>query len=246
MGFFRWLILTLLSGVVIVAGLVFYGWKTSLDRFFAMGDKALSIVERMDQSHITQTFRESLVSLSPTKGDILELATLEMDETMTRTDQRTLFELLPLGLTISEIKVPIVYRYHLKLSEEWKLHTKDGNCVVIAPVIRPSQPPAVRTNLMQKSTQAGWARFNADESLSALEKDITPMAERRAMTPAKLNLVKEGARKAVAEFVKTWLIKENHWRKDGYSTVTVIFADEPEAATWEQVLQGGAATAALP
>jgi hypothetical protein len=245
-GCLRWLTLTFLSGVAILALLAFTGFKGTLDRLIALGDKALHIVEKLDQSHITDTFRESLLLVSPTKGDVLELSTLEMEETMTRLDQRTVFDLLHLGTTVSEIKIPVVYRYHLKLSDDWKLHARDGHCVVIAPIIRPSQPPAIRTNLMQKSTTAGWARFNAEENLSSLEKDITPMAERRAGAAGKIAIVREGARKAVAEFVKAWLIKEEHWRKDGYSQITVIFADEPESATWEASLSKQSPTAVLP
>jgi len=39
----------------------------------------------------------------------------------------------------------------------------------------------------------------------------------------------------VAEFVKTWLLKEDHWRTDRFRTIKVIFADETNAVP-EQVL----------
>ena len=48
-------------------------------------------------------------------------------------------------------------------------------------------------------------------------------------------LAREPCRKTVAEFVKTWLLKEDHWRTDRFRTIKVIFADETNAVP-EQVL----------
>ena len=31
----------------------------------------------------------------------------------------------------------------------------------------------------------------------------------------------------VAEFVRTWLLHEDHWRRDRFRTVAVRFGDEP-------------------
>jgi hypothetical protein len=76
----------------------------------------------------------------------------------------------------------VVYRFHLKLSEDWTLRVEDGRCVVIAPAIRPSLPPAIRTETMEKKSEAGWLRFNAAENLAELEKGLTQLVERRAPT----------------------------------------------------------------
>jgi hypothetical protein len=106
---------------------------------------------KFQSQHITETFRESLTRIDSTNGDVLELATLESDETITKFDMRTLFnDVIYLGTSVAEIKVPAVYRYHLKLSDDWKLETNGNVVTVVAPVIRPSQPPAIRTEKMEK------------------------------------------------------------------------------------------------
>lgn len=182
--------------------------------------------------HITQTFREEYVKVIPTKGDILELATLEMTETLTAYDMKTAFgDLVYLGTTVSEIKVPTVYRYHLKLSDEWKLSVNGNVCTVLAPAIRPSLPPAIRTEGMEKKSEAGWLRFNAGEHLAQLEKNLTPTLEKRAGTPHRINQVREGARKAVAEFVRQWLLKEQQWNQESVAAIVVRFPDEESRET---------------
>ena len=40
-------------------------------------------------------------------------------------------------------------------------------------------------------------------------------------------MVRERSRLTVAEFVRSWLLIEDHWRSDRFRSVTVIFADEP-------------------
>lgn len=180
--------------------------------------------------NITHTFRESITRISATDGDILEVASLESDETVTKMDMKSLFgSWVYLGTTISEVRSPVVYRYHIKLSDEWKLHTASHRCTVIAPPIRPTLPPAIRTDGIQKKSEAGWLRFNADENLAALERGLTPEVEKRAGDSRHIQLVREPARQAVAKFVRRWLISEDQWKREGLDSIVVVFADEPAA-----------------
>jgi len=214
------LALTFLAALIIAAIL---GWK-ALDALGGLPSKFLN-------HHITQTFREEFIKVTPTQGDILEIATLEMTETITSYDMKSaLGNWLYLGTTVSEIKVPTVYRYHLRLTDDWQLSVENGVCTVLAPAIRPSQPPAIRTEGMEKKSESGWLRFNAKEHLSDLEKSLTPTLEKRAGTPHRINQVREGSRKAVAEFVRTWLLKENQWSKERISAIVVRFPDEESTA----------------
>lgn len=229
-GCFSTFALTLVA-VVCVIGIV--AWKV-LDSSFGIFKDGLSLLSelpaRFQSQHITQTFRESVSRIDSTRGDILELATMESVETISKFDMKTaLNDLLYLGTTVSEIKTPVVYRYHLRLSDEWRLSTSGNVVTVIAPVIRPSLPPAIRTDGMEKKSESGWLRFNADQNLAALERSLTPTLELRAGSPGKINKVREASRKSVAEFVKNWLIKEQQWKKDGLAAIVVVFADESEA-----------------
>ncbi|MBX7212055.1 MAG: hypothetical protein K1X78_27360 [Verrucomicrobiaceae bacterium] len=223
-------------GLTFIAALIIAGivvWKL-VDASSGLAQQGLSffsgLPERFQQQHITETFRESVTRIDPTHGDILEVATLEADETVSKFDMKTLFnDVLYLGSTFSEIKVPAVYRFHIKITDDWKLST-DGNVVtVVAPVIRPTLPPAIRTERMEKRSESGWLRFNKKESLAELEKNLTPTLERRAGSPGKIKQVREPGRKAVAEFVQRWLLKEDQWKPGSFGAIVVVFADEPEA-----------------
>lgn len=239
-GCWKWGCLSLI--VFILAGGVLV-WRL-VDRGFDFASYGLHWLEelpgRLSHTHITETFRQEVTRVVSTDGDVLELATMETSEVVTKADSLTFFnDLLYLGTTESEIRVPAVYRFHLKLSDDWRLSVKDGRCIVIAPAIRPSLPPAIRTEGMEKKTEAGWLRFNATENLDKLERDLTPMLEKRAGTHTHIPSVRDNCRRSVAKFVRQWLLRESG--SDGsIKDIVVIFPDEP------QVKEAEAAAAKLP
>ncbi len=102
-------------------------------------------------------------------------------------------------------------------------------CRVIAPAIRASNPPAIHTDEMEKFTRGGWARFNAQDNLDALEKDLTPGLVKIADNS--IPLVRESCRTSVRDFVKGWLERQGQWRRDGFTSIEVRFADESEPGT---------------
>jgi hypothetical protein len=210
---------------VLIVGIICFTVVRSCDK---LGSVAEVMKGAAPKQTITDSFRERIRKVTGTQGDVLEVATLEADETFTRMDAKSLaWNLVYLGTTISEIRASAVYRYHLKISDEWTLNTQGDTCFVIAPAIRPTQPPAIRTETMEKKSQAGWARFNAAENLSALEKSITPTLERRAGNPTHITSIREPARQAVAKFVKTWLLSDQ--QNLGMKKIIVVFTDEPAA-----------------
>lgn len=180
---------------------------------------------------IEESFRQSVTLISSTNGDVLEVATLESDESVVRYDMKSIFnESFPLGTTISEIRVPVVYRYHILLSGNWSLRLEEGGQVVVhAPALRPTLPPAIRTEGMQKKSEAGWLRFNSAESLALLEKNLTQTLENRAGNQSHINLVREASRKSVAEFVKKWVLSQQGFNAGQVRSITVLFPDEVPA-----------------
>ena len=56
--------------------------------------------------------------------------------------------------------------------------------------------------------------------MSTLEKSLTPRLNGYARTEEHLGVVREHARKTVAEFVRQWLMKEDHWREDRFAPST--------------------------
>ena len=185
---------------------------------------------------ITHTFTEHVGQINATKGDILELATVENTESFVRTDSKRVFwDMINLGTTTSDIRCPVTFRYHVRLSDPWRLATRDNLCLVLAPPISPSLPPAIHTGALEKRSQAGWARFNGSENLDTLEHGLTPELEKRAADSDHKALAREASRQAVAGFVKTWLLTEDRWRNDRLSAVVVVFPDEANFVTDEQL-----------
>jgi hypothetical protein len=240
---------TVAWALVALAGLGLVGYLATLygarNAAKSAMEGAAGIAARFKTGTITTTFTERLPEVRATRGDILEVATYRGQEELRREDSlNTFWDMVPLGTTVSVIRVPATFRFHIRLSDPWRLAARDHVCIVRAPAIRPSQPPAIHTDAMEKSTESGWARFNKADNLEILERSLTPELERRASALARQALVREACRTAVAEFVKTWLLKEDHWRRDRFSTVIVLFPDEARDDS-DEALRATAAKPAL-
>ena len=195
-----------------------------------VGDAAITIAENFQQAKITETFVENLAEVSDTGEGNLMVATMKNTKTFKRTEKLTiLWDSVSLGTTVTEIKVPATFRYHIKLSDPWKLEVREQQCIVIAPALNATTPVAIHTDQLEKRSDEGWARFNADEQMAGLEKSLTPRLNQHARSKEHMNMAREKARITVAEYVRKWLLKEDHWREDRFSTIHIIFADEAEA-----------------
>lgn len=239
---FPWTTLIIAIALVSICVLIYQAYlvtgRTAKELLHTGAQQLPVIAEKFKNGTITTTFIGHIPEVSSTQGDVLELATARSDESFRREDRKTiLWDYFSLGTTVSEIRVPVTFRYHLRLSDTWQLATRDNVCLVLAPSIRASLPPAIHTDDMEQQTVSGWARFNKRENLSALERSITPTLEQRAQDSNHLRLVREASRQSVAAFVKKWLMRENHWRHDRFKSIIVVFADEaafPSAQELEQ------------
>lgn len=176
--------------------------------------------------NITTTFLEDIPVITSTHGNVLELASSRSTETFQRQDSlNSLWDLFYVGTTTVEIRVPVTFRYHILLSDPWHLAAKGNVCFVYAPQFRPTLPPAIDTGLMEKRAESGWARFDKNERLDELERDMTGMLVQRARSAPHLNLVREQCRKSVGEFVKNWLIQKSQWTNN-FDAIVVVFPDE--------------------
>jgi hypothetical protein len=194
-----------------------------------MGQEAVDIAAAFRSGTITETFTSTIPELLPDASAKLEVAAFEAVETVSRSDElRVAWDLVSLGTTVSEIRVPVTYRYHLRLDDPWRLEVADQTCVVHAPTLRPTLPPAIHTDGLERRSESGWLRFNEDEQMAELERGLTNVLSTRAADAAHMDAVRERARRTVAEFVRSWLLLEGQWRPDGFRSVTVIFADEPQ------------------
>jgi hypothetical protein len=201
------------AAVFLAAAVALAGWL-AWDRFFARS----SVIE-------TSVGASGLPVVMRSAGGLLEISTVTVHERFKRTDTKEFWG-IPLGTTVSIIQVPVTYRYHIEMAKEWPIHIDGKTAVVRAGEVKPSLPVAFDTATMEKYTQSGWARFNKDENLALLEKSITPELKTRAAIPAIRQLAVDAGRQTVREFVTTWLLKEQGWKRDADHKVVVLFPGE--------------------
>ena len=216
----------LIIGWLAVQSALRIGSETALEAV----DRAAGAIEQLGagftSSTITETFTASIPTLG-TEGMLLEVAQLEATETFERRDEkRAFYDLVPLGTTVSEIRVPVTYRYHLRLEDRWTLDVQDGICLVHAPTIRPTKPPAIHTEGLEKRIEGSWLRFDEAQVMDELEQSLTLRLSARAGSPQRINLVRETCRVRVADFVRSWLLAEGQWGQGRILAVEVLFADE--------------------
>jgi hypothetical protein len=228
---FPWATAMIAAALVIIAAFALFAYLKTLRGVKDTADKVISAVPEIARNfitgNITHTFRESIPQITSTQGDILELAVSRCDETFKRTDEKWAgWGWVYLGTTVAEIRVPVSFRYHLRLSDPWRLAARDQVCLVMAPAIRPTLPPAIHTDELERRAESGWARFDKNDQLDALERSMTPTLNQRARDPAHLQLVREACRQSVAGFVKKWLMREGQWRSDRFTSIVVLFPDE--------------------
>lgn len=190
--------------------------------------RVADIAERFRSQHITTTFQSALPELTSTPGGLLELASIRRQpETITRSNEkRILWDWVSLGKSVAEIRVPVTYRYHIVLRDPWSIEVSGQTCIVRAPPLRPTLPPAIHSDELEQRIDQSWLRFDAEEQMSQLLKSITPTLESQASDPRRLKIAREEARRNMAKFVRDWLLKEDHWRQDRFRAVIVAFADE--------------------
>lgn len=163
-----------------------------------------------------------------TSGGRLEVATVTATEVF-RLDAppRTLLG-IDLGSTVSQVRVKVVYRYHIEMAREWPIRLRGAAAVVEAGEVKPTLPVAFDTTTLEKETRSGWGRFDKHQNLDELERRMTPELDRRAQGYKALAL--EAARRSVGDFVRTWLVKERLRPAGTTTSVQVVFAGEPASA----------------
>lgn len=174
---------------------------------------------------LAERFDSYITSLRSTGQGNLEVAILEETATVARSEEnRYLWGLLPGGRDVAEIRVPVTYRYQLRLEDPWRLETNGQHCRVWAPAVRPALPPAIHTQGLVRRTDGSWISFRADAVMEALEKSLTMRLTQTAW--AKVPLVRDKARETTASFVRHWVLSQSGNGLDDL-IVQVEFADEP-------------------
>lgn len=170
------------------------------------------------------------VEVLRTRGGLLQVSTIHSPETFQATRPHSLLG-LDLGPTVTRIRVPAVFHYHIELAPEWKLRVRpDGTVIVVAPAVQPTLPVAIDTARLEKLAQGRWSLFTGPAEMEALQATITRTLAAKAASPSYIGFQREAARQTVREFVDKWLLTQAHLKHLPRRDVRVFFADEPIAA----------------
>jgi len=188
---------------------------------------------KLTSDNITNSFVAAIPEITPELN--LELATATQTEVFTKTSSCVLWGLFDLGTSTVQIRVPVTYRYHLCLREPWRLEIQGKRVIVHAPEFRPSLPPAIHTDRLEKLSVRGWARGSTTELLEQTQREITPTLIKCASDPIHLELVRSQCRQSAAEFVKLWLERERQWGQSGVTEIQVLFPSEEDSSILQQI-----------
>jgi len=182
-----------------------------------------------DHEAIEKEFIAGIPTIFRTPGGNLELAAFKATESIMSSDTVKLPYVnwnIPGATTTVMIRVPVIYRYHVRVLDKWEIEVVDNNCTIYAPELLATLPPAMELEAMEISTFAGPLAWNSDEQQGKLLKDLAPQLAANATDSTKMKLIREEARKTVAEFVQAWLLKRGDWGEKKIDNIKVIFREE--------------------
>lgn len=161
-----------------------------------------------------------------TKGGLLEVSTIKMSEKFQSGSLDSSFR-DSIWKTNTQIRVPVVYRYHIELAPEWKILLREKTFIVIAPAVKPTLPVAIDTAKIEKQSSGVWSFFSGNTLLDKLERSISPTLAAKASSSSNILLQREASRKTVEEFVAKWLVTQEQWKSASSYPIKVYFSDEP-------------------
>lgn len=172
------------------------------------------------------TFRTDEQVVYRTSGGLLEVTTIRSPELFEVSQDHTVLG-IPVGKTVSRIRVPAVFRYHIELAPEWKILLRGNTFIVVAPAVKPSLPVAIDTANIAQESSGIWSAFTGSAQRDLLKRSITGALAIKAASPSYIRFQREVARVTVKEFVAKWLITQERWKDASKYPIQVYFADEP-------------------
>ncbi len=160
-----------------------------------------------------------------TNGGLLEVSTVTALESFEASKDHTIMS-VPIGKTVSQIRVPATYRYHIELAPEWKIFKNGLDLIVVPPAVKPSLPVAIDTGKLEAHSSGAWSLVTGTKLTELLQRSLTAELARKAMIPTYVQLQREYARKTVQEFVQKWAANQDGFRQIQSANIKVFFADE--------------------
>lgn len=181
------------------------------------------------QTDVSHRFESYIMRLRDAGQGTLEVAVLEEVAVVSRSEETSfMWGLIQGSKDVAEIRVPVTYRFHVRLDEPWEVRVRDNIAHVLAPAVRPTVPPAIKTSGLERRTQSGWLSNNSKENMDALEKGLTFSITREAFKRA--DLARDPARKTISNFVQAWVLQDKVWQ-DQNRHIIVWFPDEESPFT---------------
>ncbi|NJK93053.1 MAG: hypothetical protein HC904_15280 [Blastochloris sp.] len=203
--------------LIAVLGIAFYFF------FEQLGD-LLSFKTTLDES-----WKNHLAVSKSTKGNELTVAVVHRSDTFEKSSSTYGPLNIYLGTTYSKIKVNSVTRYSILITDPWELHVDQDTLVVKAPRVRPMLPPAILTDSVEKFSESGWAKFDKNEHLAELEKNLTDKLSMKAQSKESLERPSEQARDSLVHFVKEWLIHDDFKKKKQIKNMKILFPEDRDS-----------------
>ncbi len=169
------------------------------------------------------------------KGGLLEVSTIHATEQFERSTKERLLG-VPIGKTVTRIRVPAVYRYHVDLGSDWRVLLKDKTFTVTSPQVVPSLPVGFDTAQLQAEASGRWSFVTGTQRIATLQASITGTLATKASGPAYVELQREVARQTLREFVARWLITQEQWKASAGYPIRVYFTDEPMSQPFAALL----------
>lgn len=157
---------------------------------------------------IQTRFLESLIEAKGNRGDVLEVATISTAEVFSETDKFDFTVLgfpIPAGTTKVTLSIPVTFRFHVLLSDSWRIATTEETVTVDAPEVRPSLPPAPDLSAMDITTEQGPLRFNRKEVEERVRARVTGELNLRAHRLARSQVARDVARSSVERHLKEYV-----------------------------------------
>lgn len=179
-----------------------------------------------DETPVVHTVVTDAPVVMRTNGGLLEVSTITSPERFESTIDHTILG-VPVATTVTTIRVPATYRYHIELAPEWKILLRDKTFIVVAPAVKPSLPVAIDTAKLEAQSLGVWSLFTGHDEIAQLQRSITQALADKAASAAYIQMQRESARATVKEFVAKWLITQQQWKASAGFPIKVFFSDEP-------------------
>jgi hypothetical protein len=188
--------------------------------------------DRFWQVNLEDRFRAETLQIASTQGNELTLAIHERKEVFER-NTVAIVPLLNRAVPFTDRKTtvafPATYRYHVLLNDTWSVEAAGETVLIRAPMLRPTLPVAFDSGQVETATEGWWVSESwAGTDKDALKARITDQLGRQAKMPEMIDAVRDQCRDSLANFVRTWLMKEQYWSEGRFTEIKVLFPDEPE------------------